>query len=190
MVSIKTVPNQIWDSSNWEFATLRAVCAVNIILIFLEILHTGSQTKQRNQEMSQGLKHWPQWNHTAVSVTSLLMGQGRLLSIYVCLSACQLPAIRDDWSDCGPDGLWWGWLDQVERYQTTHSGWHKLWGLSVLGGRGSTGTTEPLQSNILIRRQTDTPVHYRATETEVTETKREEGVVEKVHGQRMEEISV
>lgn len=99
---------------------------------------------------------------TVVSLPSPLMGGGSLL----CVDMCLFPDIQADRSDCGPDGPWCGWLDQVERYQTTHSGWHKLWGLSVLGGRGSTGTMETLRSNKLIRRETDTPVRYRVTETE------------------------
>lgn len=39
------------------------------------------------------------------------------------------------------------------------------------------GTMETLQSNKLIRRETDTPVHYRVTETEVAEREAEVGVV-------------
>lgn len=103
------------------------------------------------------------------TVSRFIISAEKRATVFACLSVCQLPDMWDDGSDCEADGLWWGWLDQVERYQTTHSGWHKLWGLSVLGGRGSTGTTEPLQSNILIRRETDTPVHHRVMEREVTE---------------------
>lgn len=50
----------------------------------------------------------------------------------------------------------------------------RLRGISVLGGRGSTGTMEALQSNKLIGgREMDTPVLYRVTERR--ETKRTEG---------------
>lgn len=90
--------------------------------------------------------------------------------LWQCVGVCQssrLPCdTQADWSDCGPDGPWHGWLDQVEHYQTTHSGRHRLGGISVLGSRGSTGTMEALQSNKLIGgRETDTPVLYRVTET-------------------------
>lgn len=42
---------------------------------------------------------------------------------------------------------------------------------------------ETLQSNKLIRRETDTPVHYRVTETEVAEREAEVGVVAVVRRQ-------
>lgn len=93
-----------------------------------------------------------------------------------CVGVCQLSRLPcdtlGDWSDWGPDGH--GWLDQVEHYQTTHPGRHRLRGISVLGGRGSTETMETLQSNKLIGgRETDTPVLYRVTERR--QTKRGEG---------------
>ncbi|PWA19067.1 hypothetical protein CCH79_00004983 [Gambusia affinis] len=48
---------------------------------------------------------------------------------------------------------------------------------------------EPLQSNILIRRETDTPVHYRVTETEVTEReKKKEWLVEGMKKIAIEEV--
>lgn len=52
------------------------------------------------------------------------------------------------------------------------------------------GTMEPLQSNILIRRETDTPVHYRVTETEVTEREKEkkEWLVEGMKPIAIEEV--
>lgn len=51
------------------------------------------------------------------------------------------------------------------------------------------GTMEPLQSNILIRRETDTPVHYRVTETEVTEReKKKEWLVEGMKKIAIEEV--
>lgn len=136
---------------------------------------------------SSSLETWVAWYHSAVSLPSPLMGGGSLPSLGGCL--CPLPDIQADRSDCGPDGPWCGWLDQVERYQTTHSGWHKLWGLSVLGGRGSAGSMETLQSNKLIRRETDTPVRYGVTETEGTEWEGDKehwkgGAVGRVHGQK------
>lgn len=90
------------------------------------------------------------------------------VSLLQCVGVCQSSGLpchtQADWSDCGPDGPWHGWLDQEEHYQTTHSGRHRLRGISVLGSRGSTGTTEALQSNKLIGgREMDTPVLYRVT---------------------------
>lgn len=138
-------------------------------------LHTNSEKKKMSRNAPPSPENWSLWSSTAVSLSSPLMVRGRLFCVGVCLSVCRLPDIHVDQSDCGPDGPWCGWLDQVERYQTTHSGWHKLWGLSVLGGRGSKGTMETLQSNKLIRRETDTPVHYRVTETEGTEREVDKG---------------
>lgn len=80
------------------------------------------------------------------------------------LSVCVYSLTHGLTGPTAADGPWRGRLDQVERYQTTHSGWHKLWGLSVLGGRGSAGTVETPESNKLIRSETDTPVRYGVTE--------------------------
>lgn len=77
----------------------------------------------------------PTWSVTLITFNS----RARLFCIDACLSVHQLPDIQDDQSDWEPDGPWWVWLDQVECYQTTHSGWHKLWELSVLEGRGPWG---------------------------------------------------
>lgn len=132
-------------------------------------LYTSSLRRQKGC-----LEMLPRFGNPAIvvphgSVTQITFnGWGRLLCVGVSV-VCLLPDTQADQSDCQPDGPWCGWLDQVEPFQTTHSGWHKLWGLSVLGGRGSMGTIETLESNKLIRRETDTPVHYRVTETEGTE---------------------
>lgn len=97
-------------------------------------------------------------------------------SVWVSVSLQVFPDTQADWSDCGPDGLWHGCLDQVEHYQTTHSGRHRLRGISVLGSRGSTGTMETLQSNKLIGgREMDTPVLYRVTEILRGKRQKEQG---------------
>lgn len=164
----------------WEHLLLLESIAAWCYAVSLCInLYTSSLRKQKGK-CSQV---WPSWYHMAVSLKSPLTG-GEGYSVWVLLSVCLLPDTQADQSDCQPDGPWCGWLDQVEPFQTTHSGWHKLWGLSVLGGGGSTGTIETLESNKLIRRETDTPVHYRVTETEGTERKEDEeegGVVGGVH---------
>lgn len=107
-------------------------------------------------------------HHGAAAVSSLMgsreVRRCRCLSVPV--STLWHPTDR---SDYGPDGPWCEWLDQAEHYRTTHSDWHRLQGLSVLVGGGSAGTTETLQSNKPIRKETDTPVRYRVTETEGTE---------------------
>ena len=140
-------------------------------LIYIQV-HRG---KRKNvSRCSRGLRSWSQWCRAAVSLPSPLMGGRRLLCVGVCLSVCLLPVTQADRSDCGPDGPWCGWLDQVERYQTTHSDWHKPRGLSVLGGGGSGGTGETLQSNKPIRRETDTPVRNRVTEAEGREREEDE----------------
>lgn len=146
-------------------------------------LHTSSLTikKKRFQKHFKGLQSLSLTPHCSVTPSPLIV-EGEV-TLYGCLSVCRATDMQADRSDCGPDGPWCGWLDQVEHYQTTHSGWHKLWGISVLGGRGSTGTMETLQSNKLIRRETDTPVHYRVTETEVAEREAEVGVVAVVRRQ-------
>lgn len=87
-----------------------------------------------------------------------------------CLSVCLSPVHSLTWHPTkvttGQMDPRCGWVDQARRhYQTTHSEWHRLRGLSVLVGRGSAGTMETLQSNKAIRKEADTPVRYRVTET-------------------------